>query len=594
MKLLLGAALALPALVSGLGATEAQPPKALQDDEAEALARKAMTSENPVLQKEILGRLRGHRFRSTRAPQREYTLFAQGILEDRFEDVFKAAVTLRKLERTWPASAYLPEAQTILGQEAVERRRFKEAETRLRKALYADIPVEGKRRAQELLLWVFVEQAQPEKGLPVLEALHPLGTVKPSEKGLVAMTEVLAAARRRDQAEASRKDYHTLYPKGGFGPRVDLACGRMLGALGDAKASAELLQRIILEAPNAPEADEARLALAALLSEGKLNPQEAQAYPDPGKLLSEIRKAEKKGDLGRRALLVKLRMQVNASHWKEAVDIAGQIRATSPGSEEASVVTTLRAEAFRAWAQQLLDKQQIDPLIAYLDREGIQSLTAEQRSLLAQRLTQVGLATAAFTVMELAPTPERAPLKKSILEGTLAEVHPTEAMKALPSRGESAPEALKRAQAALALKDWKAARSALSRAKPGSERILALATFLRRPPEDTEGNSGRLREAEAWLGRSPEKGTDREPLVLLVADLRAGVGDWRGALNLYPAQPTKEQRGWVALMRATCLSKLGQREAAAATLKQAVDEPGFRMERESLARQLEREKALLP
>jgi hypothetical protein len=64
------------------------------------------------------------------------------------------------------------------------------------------------------------------------------------------------------------------------------------------------------------------------------------------------------------------------------------------------------------------------------------------------------------------------------------------------------------------------------------------------------------------------------------------AGDWRGALNLYPLQVSKEQRGWVALMRATCHQKLGQREAAKTTLQQAVDEPGFRMERESLARQL--------
>ncbi len=582
MRSILGFALALPALVSSLGATETKPSP--QDDGIEALARKALTSQDPAFQKETLRQLRAHRFRSTRAPQREYALFAQGILEDRFEDVFKAAATLRKLERVWPSSAYLPEAQTILGQEAVERRRFKEAETRLRKALDADIPVEGKRRAQELLLWVYAEQTQPEKGLPILESLHPLGTAKPSEKGLVAMTEVLAAAKQKHQAEAARKDYHTLYPKGSFGPRVDLACGRMLGTLGEARASAEALRRIILETPNAPEADEARLALASLLSEGKLNAREAKAFPDPDKLLSEIRKAENKGDLGHRALLVKLRMQVNASHWKEAVDIATQIRAGGPHGEEAGVVTKLRADAFRAWAQELLDKQQIDPLLPYLDREGLQSLTPEQRSRLTQRLSQVGLTTAALTVMELAPAAERPPLKKGILERTSADVHPAEALKAMPGRGESGAVSLKRAQAALAMKDWKAARPALGKAKPGAERILAITSFLRRPSEGPE--SARLREAEAWLARSPEKGGDREPLVLLVADLRAKAGSWKGALALYPAQPSKEQRGWVALMRATCLSKLGQQEAARTALQQAANEPGFRMERESLARQL--------
>ena len=49
---------------------------------------------------------------------------------------------------------------------------------------------------------------------------------------------------------------------------------------------------------------------------------------------------------------------------------------------------------------------------------------------------------------------------------------------------------------------------------------------------------------------------------------------------------TGGDRGWVALMRATCQLKLGQKEAAAATLKTAVDEPDFKMERQTLAKQL--------
>jgi hypothetical protein len=551
----------------------------------EALARKALAAADASTQREALQTLRAHRFRSTRAAQREYVLFAMGILEDRLGDPLKAGEPLRKLESIWPNSVYLPEAQTILGLGAAERRRFKEAESRLRKALYADIPVEGKRRAQELLLWVFAEQNQLEKGLPVIDSLYPLGTAQPSERGLTAMTEVLAAAKRRDEAEASRKDYHTLYPKGSFGPRVDLACGRMLGALGDAKASADLLQQVIQNAPDRPEGDEARLALASLLSQGKLDPKEAKAFPLPETLLSEIRKAEKQGNIGRRALLIKLRMHVNAARWKEAVDVAAQIRGMSPTEEEAAAVSTLRADAFRAWAQELLDKHQIDPLLGYLDREGIQSLSAEQRNLVAQRLAQVGLSTAALTLVDLAPAGERPALKRSILENLQAEVQPAATLQAMPSRGESSTEALKRAQAALALKDWKTVRAALARAKAGSDRIAALLAFLRRPLEERENDAERRREAEAWLARAGEKGPDRDPLAMLVADLRAKAGDWKGALGLYPTQPAKEQRGWVALMRATCQLKLGQREAAKATLKQAVDEPGFRMERESLARQ---------
>lgn len=587
IRSVLGTALALPALVYSLSASETKTlAKGAQDDALVALVQKAMTATDPAAQKAALKALQTHRFRSTRAPQREYALFAQGILEDRYETTLKAAETLQKLERTWPKSVYLPEAQTILGAEATERRRFREAESRLRKVLSADIPVEGKRRAQELLLWVLVEQGQPEKGLPVMEALFPLGNEKPSERGLVAMTEVLAAAKQKDQAEAAGKDYHTLYPGGAYGPRVELACARMLGALGDAKGSAGILQKLLVDTPDAPEADEARLALATLLSEGKLDPKEAQAFPAPDKLLSDIRKTEQKVDLGRRALLVKLRMSVNASRWKEAIDTAALIRAKQPTDEESAAVNTLRAGAFRAWAQELLDKQQFDPLLPHLDREGIQSLTAGQRSVLAERLSHVGLSHAALTLAALAPPAEQSGLKRSILAHTQAEVNPVDTLKAMPPKGESSTEALKRAQAALALKDWKTARSALAKAKPGVERSEALTAFLRRPLDSAESEAQRLKDAEAWLARAGEKGPDREGLLLLVADLRAKAGDWRGALQLYPPQPSKAQQGWVALMRATCQHKLGLVDAARATLKEAVDEPGFRMERESLARQL--------
>lgn len=579
------AALCLPALVAHLPAEEAQrSAKVAQDEEMEALARKAMNSQDSAFQQQALRSLRAHRFRSTRAPQREYALFTQGILEDRFEGALKAAETLRKLERAWPSSPYLPEAQTILGQDAAERKRYKDAENRLRKVLYADVPVEGKRRAQELLLWVFVEQSQPEKGLPILDSLYPLGTAKPSEKGLVAMTEILAAAKREDQTEAVRKDYHTLYPNGSYGPRVELATGRMLGALGKSQASALVFQKLLTENGNAPEADEARLALASLLSEGKIESKDAKNFPNPDQLLSEIRRAEKKGNLARRSMLVKLRMQVNASRWKEAVDLAAQIRAKEPTAAEASVIDKLRADAFRAWAQELIDARQINPLLPYLDREGIESLGSEQRSLLAQHLAQVGLPAAALTLADLAPAKERPALRGTILQWTQAEANPAETLKALSGSRETGAEALKRAQAALAMKDWKTARSALERAKAGPERISAVMAYLLRPAENS--GEGRRKEAENWLARAPEKGELREPLVLFVADLRAKAGDWRGALSLYPSQATKEQQGWVALMRATCQLKLGQKEAAKATLKQAADLPGFKMERTSLAQQL--------
>ena len=72
-----------------------------------------------------------------------------------------------------------------------------------------------------------------------------------------------------------------------------------------------------------------------------------------------------------------------------------------------------------------------------------------------------------------------------------------------------------------------------------------------------------------------------------MADLRAGAGDWKGALALYPATPAApEQKGWVALMRATCLHRLKRRDEARKLLQASQDLPGFQMERRTLAREL--------
>ena len=113
-----------------------------------------------------------------------------------------------------------------------------------------------------------------------------------------------------------------------------------------------------------------------------------------------------------------------------------------------------------------------------------------------------------------------------------------------------------------------------------------LLSLLNRPAQPGEAANARLREAEAWLGRAPEKGVEREPLAILTADLRARGGDWRGALALYPSAPQAGNRGWVALMRATCQSRLGQTAAAKATLAQAQADPDFKPERQALEQRL--------
>nr|WP_320132239.1 hypothetical protein [uncultured Holophaga sp.] len=554
----------------------------MSDADAEALARQALASHDKAVQRQALERLEHYFFQRLHSSQREFVLFAMGTLFAREGDVAKAVVQFRKLERTWPQSVYLPEAQVTLGEDAIDHGKLKDGERRLREVLGSDLPVESKRRAQELLLWSLAEQGRASEGLPIVESLFPVGTDKPSERGLTAIAETLAAAGQQDGMESTLRSLQRHYPKSPYLSRVQLARGRMLGQLGHTLSAAEVFRKLIQANPKAPEADEARLALATILSEGKLNAREAKAFPDAGALLAEM----KGKPLGAaKSQLVRLRLAISNSKWVEALDLAGKIRQEHPDAGDAMATTELRAQAFRALAQTALDGHRLDDLLGRLDPEGVQCLSADQRKALVVELARQGLPGAARTVSGLAPTAEREGLHRLILASTLPEAHPHEVLGLLKGRRESPADALRRARALAASEQWKELPPALARATPGADRMAALMAYLRRPQKGAPV-AARRREAESWLARSRERGADREPLVLLVADLGVQAGDWRGALTRYPSNPQPQNRGWVSLMRATCLARLGRKDEARALLKAAQAEQGFKMERQRLSSEL--------
>jgi len=584
--------LALTALLLAMGmalpgrAAVAQAPVRETDAQIEALAKSAMASSDPHVQADALARLRAHHFKSSLAQERELTLFIQGMLEDRLGQPAQAAVTFHKLERDWPRSPYLPEAQVVLAQAAVERRRFQEAESRLRRALGADIPVDSQRRGQELLLWTLAEQGRAAEGAEVLKAMKPLGGEQPSERGLVGILEAQCAARRKPEAEAARQDYHRLFPAGAYAQRVDLDWARLLGGTGDAPGAAAGFRGVIQAAPASPEADEARLALATLLTDGRLPAKEAGNYPSARSLLAGMKPANMKDAPARQALMVKARIALQERRWQETLTLVGQYRALHPPPAGTLEADQLRAEALRQWTRELLDQRRPGPLLPYLDPEGGASLTPALRLELAGRLAGAGLPEAAQAILPLAPPGERPALLKAALDGTTSGANPEGVLALLPGKGEGPRESLARAQAELALRQWPQARAALVRASAGPERIQALVAYLDRPLAEGETPQARRRDVEAWLARAPEKGADREPLAILAADLRVRGEDWRGALALYPGDPRPEDKGWVTLMRATCQDRLGQKDAALATLKQAGDEKAFKAERDALQQRL--------
>lgn len=567
----------------------AEPPQAsrpkgrMTDAQAAELAKDALPAQDPASIRAVLQRLRNHTFHSSRVPEREVVLYVQGVLEARLGNLGGAAVSLRKLERQWPQSPYTAEAQVILAQDAVARNRYPEAETRLHRALAADIPAEQKRKAQELMLWTLVQQGRPLEGLPIVQALEPMANQeKPSERGLAAMAEVLCAAGEREQAEGVRRSLTDFYPASPLLPRVELAYGRLLGTSGDARASAEVLRKLIQDHPKAPEADDARLALANLLTDGSL--PDAKDLPTAESLLAEIRKGGKGLPKGR-AQLVELRLLTSKSLWEEALDLVDRMEPVwRRGQPE---VQSLWKRAWSAWVDQRLAKGFAGELLARLKPGAFGALDAKQRRGVVELLAAQGLLGTLPDLLPEAPAKERASLRKAALAKADPEAQSLAVLRLLPASGGTPDEALQRAQAQAARGDWSRLRASLARVRPGAERVGLVTELLQRPHAQGETPAQRLKEAEGWLAHAPEKGEAREPLAILVADLRFQAGDAKGALALYPAKPAAvSQRGWVALMRAQALLRLGQAEAARAQILEARDEAGFKGQRDALAKAL--------
>lgn len=554
----------------------------MTDAQAAELAKEALGADAPASIRAALTRLKAHTFKSSKIPERELVLYAQGLLEARLGNFSAASVALKKLEKQWPQSPFMGEAQTLLAEDAVAGKRYKEAEGRLHRALASDIPAERKRKPQELLIWTLVEQGRPQEALSIVQSLRPLDAKEqPSEKGLAAMVEVLGVAGEREGAKGCRKDFQALYPRSVLLPRVELAWGRLLGRSGDAKESAQILRKLIQDHPRSTQADDARLALASLLTDGSL--PDTQDMPSAESLLAEVRKGGKGLPKGA-AQIVELRLLIGKSLWEDALNLVDRldpvIREVQPE------VKKLWSEAWNAWVGQRLEKGFSGELIARLKIGAFAALDTKARMGVAELLAGQGLLEVLPRLLPEAPAAERPRLRKAALAKVQPEAQPQAVLRLLPSKGDS-DEALLRARAEAALEHWVPLRAALVRARPGAERIKALVRLLQRPLTRPETVVQRLAEAEGWLMRAPEKGDAREPLVILVADLRMQHGDARGAMAMYPVQATApEQRGWVALMRAQALLKLGQRDQARTIIREARDEQGFKGQRDAMAKTL--------
>ncbi|MBI3132553.1 MAG: hypothetical protein HYZ13_14655 [Acidobacteria bacterium] len=575
--------LAVPTLVAAPQATGR-----MTDAQASEVAEGMLRTEDPKALAEGLKRLKGHVFKSSKAPQREVVLFAQGMAlwkAGRLED---AAEPLKKLETTFPKSPFLGEAQLPLAEEALLRKRMKECETRLRASLDSDIPGERKRRSQELLLWLLVETGRPLEGLPILDTLRPLEKeAEPSEQGLAAMVIILCEAKRKDEADANRRSFHNLYEKGPHTPQVDLAWSQMLGRMNEPRASAQSFRKLITDYPKAPEADEARLALATLLTDGSLKGKDLKGMPDAESLLAELRKAGNPGD-DALAGVVELRILYRKELWEELLKQADTWMAEYAEKGVATQVAEVRRlwkDAWGLWVDSRLEKGFAGVMLERMRAGAFAALGPKQRLGVIELLAKQGLAAELPRLIREAPGPERNPLALAALAKVEPEAQPKAVLSLLPAKATPAQE-LTRLRAQVTLQDWKGARATAPRAQPGPERIRAITTLLQRPLAKGETPAQRRQEAQGWLGRLSEKADAKEPLLIRVADLHAQTGDYRGALALYPTKPSPSQLGWVSLMRAQAQLRLGQKDAAKATLLSAKGVDGFRGQRDALEKAL--------
>ena len=560
----------------------------MTDAQASEVAEGMLRTEDPKALAEGLKRLKGHVFKSSKAPQREVVLFAQGMAlwkAGRLED---AAEPLKKLETTFPKSPFLGEAQLPLAEEALLRKRMKECETRLRASLDSDIPGERKRRSQELLLWLLVETGRPLEGLPILDTLRPLEKeAEPSEQGLAAMVIILCEAKRKDEADANRRSFHNLYEKGSHTPRVDLAWSQMLGRMNEPRASAQSFRKLITDFPKAPESDEARLALATLLTDGSLKGKDLKGMPDAESLLAELRKAGNPSDEAL-AGVVELRILYRKELWEELLkqgDTWMAEYAKDGVTTQVAEVRRLWKDAWGLWVDSRLEKGFAGVMLERMKAGAFAALGPKQRLGVAELLAKQGLAAELPRLIREAPQIERGPLALSALAKVEPEAQPKAVLTLLPSKATPAQE-ITRLRAQVTLQDWKGVRATAPRAQPGPERIRAITTLLQRPFAKAETPAQRRQEAEGWLNRLSEKADTKEPLLIRVADLHAQTGDYRGALALYPAKPSASQLGWVSLMRAQAQLRLGQKDAAKATLLSAKGVDGFRGQRDALEKAL--------
>ncbi|MDR1840900.1 MAG: hypothetical protein LBQ86_03140 [Holophagales bacterium] len=534
-------------------------------------------------------------FKNRNAPEREYVLYAQGMLEDKTNQLSKAVVTFRRFERVWPNSKYMPEANLVLGKhalnQAAERRNqkdklYKEAETRFQNVLDSDLPVESKFTAQGFLIWMLVDQKRREEAHALVKTLFPIGRSKPDEKVLLAIMELQCEAKDIEGAKKTRASYLTAYRNSAMKTRVNLSWGLLIGEAGQSAEAARALRSVINDAPRSELADEARLALATLLLDGKL-PDKANPNKDtPQALLAQLRTAGVGGDAPRRALLLQTRMASEAKQWNNVMALTSEYRQKFPDSPDLETIISYRHNAIRSMIQDTIDNGGgLLASLSLLNAENISVLTPQLRSDLISACVASGLPEAAVKIIQASPATEQDELRQLLTRNIPEPLPPPLVITSISGSLKGFKGELGQIQLLLSQKKWNEASLKIENLSPGPDRIKAVLALLLRPMPPNEIHL-RRKEAEGWLANTSETTPVNDPLLIFIADLYMQTDNQEEALALYPTNPQPENQGWVSLMRATALSKLGKTEEAKLILDQNASVPEFKQYRQLLSNKL--------
>jgi tetratricopeptide (TPR) repeat protein len=518
------------------------------------------------------------------------------MLESRTDQPKKAVATFRRFERTWPESKYLPYVSHTMGMYAMEQNDYKEMESRFRTVMESDLPVETKLNVQGLLVWCLLEQGRKEEAIPLVESLFPIGRSKPDERGMMAIMQVQCDIKDIEGAKKTRASYLTAYRNGPLRLRFNLMWGLLAAELGQLDAeSAKALQDVMKEEPSSESADEIRITLATLLANGEL-PEKANPDNDTVQsLISGLKSEGTSGDAKQRALLLQTRLAFAANEWDKVLGFARAFEKAYPKSPRLGAVLS-----FRDQTNEILEKNRRDKFREAVRNKGaleampmltagnIQMLTPEMRAWLVSTYVAKGLPEAASKIIKASPNEEKAELRQILTDYVPDPLPPPKVLASIRGDLMGHKGALGQVQTLLQARKWNEASNRIEKLDPGPDRVKAVMTLLLRPMTPSEAQL-RRKEAEGWLSRLQENVSDTEPLVILIADLHMQADGAKAALDIYPERALPENQGWVSLMRATALARLGNKDEARRVLGENATVPEFRQHRRALANQLARE-----